>query len=151
ADCLHRPQGLRSSSVAGNLSRYALQARTAFQLGAVPAGRLGGCLVRALQEREQGGIRGRRGPPPVVREQKFTERLVEGGTGRPHRKALERGRGRIGVRVESRMVDPIAAWPETGAAYLVRVGLLHDSGLQSRSPTGKHGGPPAREARGREV
>ena len=97
--------------------------RLALQGASIPVAADGRGLIGALQELQQGCVRVRRGAHGVVRQDELAElRVVPGGC-RPHLAGAVALRLGIGVGVEGGIVDGPAAWPEAGAADLVRVGL----------------------------
>src|ERR1700704_3128000 len=127
------------------------KAARAFESGSIPASRLSGRFIGALQKSEQGRLRVARRADCVIRKQKLTERLAEVGGGRLHGRLPEAGGSWIRVRIKCGEVDAVAARPESGAADLVRIGFAHHLRRESRSLARKGRGRAGGEARDREV
>jgi hypothetical protein len=119
-------------------------AERTFQCRAIPAAGVSGGGIGGGQEIEQQSVWVGGSTGHIVREDELPKGRVELGA-LCYRPVAEACRLRIGVGVEGGMREGVVAWPEPGAAHLVRVGLARNRVGQSGNVTRVERGRPSRE------
>ena len=107
-------------------ARDAWRSRRAFESGAVPVCEISRRLIGAFKKGKQRRVRVRRGADSVIGQKEFAQTFMEeGGLGLDgaSSKALRR---RVGIGIESGIIDAAATGPKTAAAHFMRIGLAHD-------------------------
>jgi hypothetical protein len=118
---------MRFSSKSGSIGRArdAWYSKRAFESGAVPVCEIGRRLIGAFKKGKQSRVRVRRGADSVIGQKELAQTFMEEGglwLDGSSSKALRR---RVGIGIESGIIDAAAAGPKTGAAHFMRIGLAH--------------------------
>src|SRR5215470_1578211 len=117
-----RPSSFRSSPESCYLALSPLRGWS-IELGAIPASKIGPCLIRTLKELQNHFIRGGCRPHQLVGENEVAELAAIVGAARPDPRRSEARRFGARVRVERGLCHRAAAWPKPDADLLVRIRL----------------------------
>ena len=131
--------------------RPARFAQPAFQSGAVPLAVVRRRRIGALEELHQRLPWVARGSHPIVRQDELAKLLAEERLDRAHRGGGKAFWRRIGIGVESRVIDRPAARPEAGARHFMGIGFPGHGIGQMRHAAGMGRGAPAGKPRHREI